>query len=137
MARAARDAGATVYVLISSASANKTSSIAYARMKGEIEEDVKALGFNQTVILRPGLISGTREESRPLEASFRFIARWAGKLHAGLKDGWAQDSDIIAQAAVYAGLKALTGDIPEGNERVWILEGSQIIELAKKSGGSR
>ncbi|KAJ5669772.1 hypothetical protein N7462_010842 [Penicillium macrosclerotiorum] len=132
MARAAHDAGSKVYVLISSANASKDSSIPYSRMKGEIEEDVKSLGFERTVILRPGLISGTREESRPLEAGIRFIAGWAGKVHSSLKDGWAQDADVIAEAAVKAGLKALEGDVPAGSEKVWTLDGKNIITLAKE-----
>ncbi|KAF7716049.1 fmp52-like protein, mitochondrial [Penicillium ucsense] len=136
LARAARDAGVKVYVLISSANASKDSSIPYTRMKGEIEEDVKALGFDRTVIVRPGLISGTREESRPLEAAVRFIAGWAGKLHSGLKDGWAQDSDVIARAAVTAGLRALEGDVPAGSEKVWRVDGSQIIALGKEAAAS-
>lgn len=131
MARAAKDAGTRVYVLISSANAHKDSNIAYSRMKGEIEEDVKALGFERTVILRPGLISGQREESRPLEAAARFVAGFAGKLHSGLKDGWAQDADIIGKAAVNAGLKALEGDVPEGSEKVWVLLGNEILQVAK------
>ncbi|KAJ5133859.1 uncharacterized protein N7443_004519 [Penicillium atrosanguineum] len=133
LARAARDAGTKVYVLISSQGANKTSNIPYSRMKGEIEEDVKALGFERTVILRPGLISGTREESRPLEAGIRYIAGWAGKLHSSLKDGWAQEADVIGKAAVNAGLKALRGDIPDGSEKVWTIEGKSIIALANES----
>jgi len=117
-------------VLISSQGANRTSNIPYSRMKGEIEDDVKALGFERTVILRPGVISGTREESRPLEAGIRFIAAWAGKVHSSLKDGWAQDADVIGKAAVNAGLKALEGDVPEGSEKVWTIEGKSIIALA-------
>ncbi|KAJ5090064.1 hypothetical protein N7532_008748 [Penicillium argentinense] len=132
LARTAQQAGTKVYVLISSANANKASNIAYSRMKGEIEEDVKALGFERTVILRPGLISGTREESRPLEAGIRFIAGWAGKVHSGLKDGWAQDADAIAKAAVNASLKALEGDVPEGKDKVWIIEGREILQLSKE-----
>ncbi|KAJ9215074.1 hypothetical protein DTO166G4_3331 [Paecilomyces variotii] len=111
MARAARDAGVKVYVLISSSGASKTSSIPYSRMKG--------------------LISGQREESRPTEAVFRFIAGVAGKVHSALKDTWAQDSDVIAKAAVNAGLKALEGDVPSGNEKVWVLGGSDIIRLGR------
>ncbi|KAF7587771.1 Protein fmp52, mitochondrial [Aspergillus hancockii] len=133
LARAARDAGTKVYVLISSSGASKDSSFAYPRMKGEIEEDVKALGFERTVILRPGLISGQRDESRPLEAAFRFVAGFAGKVHSGLKNGWAQDADVIAQAAVTAGLKALEGDVPAGGEKVWILNGSDIIKYGTES----
>lgn len=106
-------------------------------MKGEIEEDIKVIGFERMVILRPGLIAGTREESRPLEAGIRFIAGWAGKLHSSLKDGWAQEADIIGKAAVNAGLKALEGDVPAGNEKVWTIEGRNIITLAKdESSGS-
>lgn len=136
LARAARDAGSKVYVLISSQGASKASSIPYSRMKGEIEEDIKALGFDRTVILRPGLISGTREESRPLEAGARFIAGWIGKVHSSLKDGWAQDADVIGQAAVNAGLKALEGDVPAGSEKVWTIEGRNIITMAKEGSAS-
>lgn len=133
----ARDAGTKVYVLISSQGANKTSSIPYSRMKGEIEEDIKALGFERTVILRPGLIAGTREESRPLEAGIRFIAGWAGKVHSSLKDGWAQEADAIGKAAVNAGLKAQRGDVPADCEKVWTVEGKKIIALAEdESAGS-
>lgn len=132
MARAARDAGTKVYVLISSNGASKTSSIPYSRMKGEIEEDVKALGFERTVILRPGLISGTRDESRPMEAAARFVAGWVGKVHSSLKDGWAQEAEVIGRAAVNAGLKALEGDVPAGSEKVWMLGGGDIIKLGKE-----
>jgi len=132
MARAARDAGTKVYVLVSSSGANKSSSIPYTRMKGDIEEDVKALGFERTVILRPGLIAGQREESRPMEAAARFVAGAFGKLHSGLKDSWAQEADVIGEAAVNAGLKALEGDVPAGSEKVWVLYGSDIIKYGKK-----
>ncbi|KAH8427895.1 uncharacterized protein LDX57_005598 [Aspergillus melleus] len=133
MARAARDAGTKVYVLISSSGASKTSSIPYTRMKGEIEEDIKEMGFDKTVILRPGLIAGTREESRPLEAAIRYVASFAGKVHSSLKNGWAQEADDIARAAVNAGLKALEGDVPAGSEKVWELSGSDILRLGKET----
>lgn len=133
MAKAAHEAGSKVFVLISSSGASKTSSIPYSRMKGEIEEDIKALGFEHTVILRPGLIAGTREESRPLEAAARFVAGWAGKLHSTLKDSWAQEANVIGRAAVNAGLKALEGDVPAGSEKVWVLSGSDIIKLGNES----
>lgn len=132
LAKAAREAGTKVYVLVSSSGANKDSNIPYTRMKGEIEEDIKALGFERTVILRPGLIAGTRDESRPLEAGVRFIAHWAGKLHSGLKDGWAQEASVIGNAAVVAGLKALEGDVPAGGEKVWTLYGSDIMKYGKE-----
>lgn len=131
LARAARDAGSKVYVLISSTGASKTSIFPYTRMKGELEEAVKALGFERTVILRPGLIAGQREERRPLEAVGRFLAGVAGKIHNRLKDPWAQEADVIAKAAIHAGLKALEGDVPAGSEKTWVLDASDIIRLGR------
>lgn len=74
LAKEAKAAGTKVFVLISGNGANKDSRIPYVRLKGEIEEDVKALDFDHTVILRPGLISGKREESRPAEAVVRQVS---------------------------------------------------------------
>ena len=129
LARAAKEAGSKVYVLISAATANKNSRFAYVKMKGEIEEDVKALGFEHTVIVQPGIISGHREESRPMEAVIRHIAGFAGRINSHyLKDWWAQDADVIAKAAVSAGLKALNGEAPS---KVWLLKGPDIVRLGR------
>jgi len=131
LARAARDSGAQVYVLISAAGADKSSTLAYGRMKGDIEEDIKALGFERTVILRPGFITGKREESRPFESTLVFFAGVAGKVHRSLKDSWSQDADVIAKAAVQAGLQALEGNVPVAEDKVWILNGSDVIRLGR------
>lgn len=130
-AKAARDAGAKVYVLISSEGANPNSMLGYLKMKGECEEKVKELGFERTIILRPGLIVGHREESRPTEAIMRYFASGLGKIHSSLTDFWAQDVDVIARAAVHAGLKALKGDVPTGSEKVWVLSQSDIVRLGR------
>jgi uncharacterized protein YbjT (DUF2867 family) len=126
LAEAAQASGVKVYVLISSGGANPHSSFAYPKMKGELEESVKALGFEHIIILRPGLIVGTREESRPAEMVFRKVAGFAG--HLGLKDFWAQDSDVIARAAVSAGLKALEEkNVP----KVWEIGQGEIVKLGR------
>lgn len=130
-AKAARDAGAKVYVLISSSGANSTSMVPYVKLKGKCEEAAKELGFEHTIILRPGLIVGQREDSRPAEAVLRFVASSMGKLHSSLKDSWAQDANVIAKAAVTAGLKGLAGDVPAGSEKVWIVEQADIVRLAR------
>jgi len=46
--------------------------IPYSKMKGELEDSVNALGFDHTIIVRPGLIVGGREESRPAEFVIRY-----------------------------------------------------------------
>ncbi len=52
-AQAARKRGVPAFVLVSSVGASPRSGIFYARMKGELEEAVKALGFPGCFILQP------------------------------------------------------------------------------------
>lgn len=128
LARAAKAAGVKVYVLISVAAMSKTSMLAFSRMKAELEEAVTELGFEHTIILKPGLIVGTREDSRPPEAVFRGIAKFMGAISGGyLKDWWAQDAEVIGRAAVSAGLKALEGGAP----KVWDIAQSEIVKLGR------
>jgi uncharacterized protein YbjT (DUF2867 family) len=63
-ARAARGNAVPAYVLVSSAGASPRSLIFYSRMKGELERDVEALGFERTRILRPGMLDGERRARR-------------------------------------------------------------------------
>ena len=102
--------------------------MAYPKMKGELEDSVRSLGFEHTVILRPGLIVGSREESRPAEAVVRKIAGAVGWFGNALKDPWAQDADVIAKAAVQGGLMALEGKL---EEKVVVLGQSDIVKLGR------
>ena len=52
-AKAARENGVRNYVLVSSVGASPKSKIFYSRMKGQLEEDVKKLGFPGCFILQP------------------------------------------------------------------------------------
>lgn len=70
IARLARAAGAKTFVLNSAKGADLTSPFFYSRVKGETERDVVALGFDRTVLVRPGLIDGLRTEPRPAEQMF-------------------------------------------------------------------
>lgn len=128
LAKAAKAAGATTYVLISTGAANPKSFFPYLRMKGELEEDVKALGFEHTVILRPGVILGERTDSRPPEWVVRKIFGAAGSVSTSLMDFFAQDALVIARAAVAAGLKCQEGKV---EERVWQLASSDIVRLGR------
>ncbi|KQW27424.1 NAD-dependent dehydratase [Rhizobium sp. Root274] len=78
IARLAKAHGARTFVLNSAKGADLSSLFFYSRVKGETERDVEALGFESTVIVRPGLIDGPRTEPRPLEA-------WAGRVLSLLK----------------------------------------------------
>ena len=128
LAKKAKEAGTKTYVLISSGGANSASMIpGYMRMKGELEDAVTELGFERTVILKPGLIVGTREDSRPPEAALRKLANLMGAVSGGaLKNFWAQDADVIARAAVSAALQA-----EQREEKVWVIGQSDVIRLGK------
>jgi uncharacterized protein YbjT (DUF2867 family) len=129
LAKAAKEAGIKTYVLISSAGANPNSFFGYPKMKGEIEEHVKELGFDHTIIVRPGLIVGKREKSSPEEFLLQSVATALGHVHSSLKDSWAQDADTIAKAAVSAAIKAEQGEV---RDKVWILGQKDIVRLGAR-----
>ncbi len=64
IARAACAHGTSVFVLNSAAGANAQSRIFYSRVKGELERDLRQIGFPSLTFVRPGLIGGEREERR-------------------------------------------------------------------------
>lgn len=66
-ARAAHQAGASRFVLVSSVGADRASKHFYLRVKGDTEDAVSALEFPALDILQPGLLLGMRAGLRPLE----------------------------------------------------------------------
>lgn len=67
-ATAGRAAGATRFAYLSAANANARSSVFYARLKGRTEEALKALGFADLAIYRPGMIIAERADRRWAES---------------------------------------------------------------------
>jgi len=61
VARAAKAAGARRVGLVSAMGADPGSRIFYSRVKGELEEALRALGFDALVIARPSFLAGDRE----------------------------------------------------------------------------
>jgi uncharacterized protein YbjT (DUF2867 family) len=68
--------GAQSFVLCSSVGADASSRNFYLRTKGELEQALQALPFSSLQILRPSILIGHREESRPGE----FAGVWLGRL---------------------------------------------------------
>lgn len=128
LAQAAKESGVKVYVLISSGGVSPTSPFPYPKMKAELEEAVKGLGFSHTVILKPGLLLGTRQDSRPPEAVFRGIAKGLGLISKALTDFWTQDADVVAKAAVAAGIQCTEGKRESG---IWIINQNDIVRLGR------
>jgi uncharacterized protein YbjT (DUF2867 family) len=48
----------------------------YSRTKGETERDLQAVGYPSLTLVRPGLIGGVRQESRPAEQVAVRLSTW-------------------------------------------------------------
>lgn len=66
-AKAAKDAGAQHFLLVSAVGANPKAGVFYSRVKGELERDLQSLEFGRLDIAQPGLLIGARRERRPVE----------------------------------------------------------------------
>ena len=75
VARLGLGCGAKSFILCSSVGADPASRNFYLRTKGELEQALQALPFASVHILRPSILVGSREESRPGEAAGIWIAR--------------------------------------------------------------
>lgn len=62
-----KENGASAFLLVSAVGANPASSNFYLRMKGETERDIISMGFEQTHVFRPSLLTGKRHEKRNVE----------------------------------------------------------------------
>ncbi len=85
--------GAQHFSLVSALGASSKSGVFYSRVKGELEDALRAMGWPSLCLVRPSVIAGDRQESRPLErlgeaflrfgpATYRPVA--AGKIAAAM-----------------------------------------------------
>lgn len=80
IARMAHAQGAKRFLLVSALGASSSSRVFYNRVKGELEDAVSAIGFEQLLIARPSLLDGDRPESRPAESIGLMLAKALGFL---------------------------------------------------------
>ncbi|SDS84648.1 NAD(P)H-binding protein [Pseudomonas oryzae] len=74
-AQRARELGARHLLVVSSLGADPHSRVPYSRIKGEMEELLKAQGWPQLTIARPSLLLGQRCDARLLEQVVSPMAR--------------------------------------------------------------
>ena len=95
-ARAAKTAGVTHFILVSSVGANPNASLLYPRTKGEVEAALDRMAFTRLDILQPGLLIGPRAERRPVE---RFLQAAAPLMDLALpRDLGSLPAETVAQA---------------------------------------
>lgn len=117
-AQAAKENGVPAYVLVSSASANAASRIFYTRIKGELEDAVKKLGFEKTIIVQPSVLQGDRETERMGEKMGGKIINSLGKILPFLKKYRSISGEQVAKAMLHfykagGGIKLITKSLGE------------------------
>lgn len=123
-ARAALEAGARQFVLVSSVGAKAGSKSFYLRTKGELERDLSKLGFEGLHIMRPGLLLGHRQEFRPGE---HIATRFAPVLALTLWGALRRYRPIPAETVG----RAMAGVAREGRSGTHVYEYREIMRLAR------
>lgn len=111
-ARAARKAGAKRFLVVTALGADPRSRVFYNRVKGEVEEALKGLGFESLVIVRPSLLLGERAERRPGEHAAIVLSKVLGPLLRPLA------SRPIEARTVARALHTLAREAPAGTRVV-------------------
>ncbi|KAE8348556.1 protein fmp52-2, mitochondrial [Aspergillus coremiiformis] len=126
-AQAAKAAGAKTYVYISSGGTRGffSSFVPYSKMKIGVEDAIKELDFEYSIILRPGMIIG---REKPKVQFIENIVEGLSNLGQGVQDMIAQDQTVIGRAAVAAARLAEEGKAPS---KYWVLEQADIIRLGR------
>jgi uncharacterized protein YbjT (DUF2867 family) len=78
-AQIAKQNGVHHYLLVSALGANAHSTVFYNQVKGETENTIIHLSFEQTTIIRPSLLMGNRKEFRLGEKIGQFLAPFIPK----------------------------------------------------------
>jgi uncharacterized protein YbjT (DUF2867 family) len=124
-AEAALARGARRFLLVSSIGANARSGNFYQRTKGQAEESLTQLGFEQLTILRPSLIDdqGARREYRAAERLILPAARIVFGVLGRTRRYAPISAEVIARAMVSLAFDRAT-------ERVRIVESEQLHVMA-------
>lgn len=100
-ARAAKAAGIRQVIAISSVGADSGSRNFYLRVKGEVEQALGKVGVPRLDVIRPGLLTGPREELRPGERLGMLASPVADLLlHGKYRKYRSIKADTIARAIV-------------------------------------
>lgn len=119
-ARLASENGVSEYILVSSPSANPKSKIFYTRIKGELEEASKKLGFSKISIIQPSVLTGERAEKRAGEEIGAKLVNGLAKALPFLKKYRSISGKMVAKAMLIISKK-------EVNERVKVYKLDELL----------
>ncbi|EMG49637.1 FMP52 Protein FMP52 [Candida maltosa Xu316] len=126
-AKTAKENGTKIYVLVSALGASSKSHFLYMKTKGELEDDVIALGFDHTIILRPAILLGKRGASKGFGNDLaQTVGNWTKNTFLQRFLNSVEASDV-AKVAVDLASKGVKGEL---KEKVQIIDSAEIIKLA-------
>jgi uncharacterized protein YbjT (DUF2867 family) len=105
--KAAHAAGVKTYAIVTALGASADSMSFYYRTKGEVEGDLRRIGFRSLTICRPSLIGGERQEVRRAEGAALALIRLLAPILP--KKFHVNPADVIAAALLDAVLVAKAG----------------------------
>lgn len=120
LATAAKHAGGSHFVLVSSVGANAAGKAFYLRVKGEVEAALTRLKFRRLDILRPGLLRGPRaRDHRPLERLAQLASPLADlALHGNKRRYRSIDARVVAAAALQLTREKAAGRFVHENDAI-------------------
>lgn len=94
--------GASGFAVVSSIGANANGSSFYLKLKGEMEESVKKIGFERLAIVRPSFLLGKRKDFRIHEEPARWLMQFLGLFMWGkAKNYKAIHARVVARAMIH------------------------------------
>ncbi|MCP5209027.1 MAG: NAD(P)H-binding protein [Hahellaceae bacterium] len=110
-AESARKSGATHFLVVSAIGANARSHFFYNRVKGELEAELKRLGFPYLTIMQPSLLLGDRDEQRVVEkVSGQIFGFLKPVMVGGLANIAPIDAENVANKMVEEAMRVRSGD---------------------------
>lgn len=111
--------GLTKYHLVSSLGANANSNNFYTKLKGEIEDAIKALPIETINIFQPSFLKGNRKENRPLEKLMLPVMRVLDIILIGpLKKYQSIEAEDVAKAMFNESIKNKRGIFVHNSEQI-------------------
>ncbi|XP_070759557.1 oxidoreductase HTATIP2 isoform X1 [Enoplosus armatus] len=119
-AELAKSGGCTQFHLESSRGADKNSNFLYLKVKGQVEADIEALGFDRYAIYRPGVLLVDRQESRPSE----WLARKFFSAFSAVSTSMSIPIQMVGKAMV-------SNTLLQPEQKMEILDNNAILSLGK------
>ncbi|XP_060916617.1 oxidoreductase HTATIP2 [Labrus mixtus] len=122
-AELAKAGGCSQFHLQSSRGADKKSSFLYLKVKGQVEAEIEALGFDRYSVYRPGVLLVDRQESRPTEwLARKFLSGFTSVCSTSM----AIQIEVVAKAMV-------SNTLLQPEQKAEILEHKDITAVGKSA----